>query len=49
VAQVLDARCLPIGYLQETEIGHRGVPIVGREDLGLWTSSMVMGFRDSVD
>ena len=25
-AQVLDAQCLPIGYLQEAETGHKGVP-----------------------
>jgi len=24
--RVLDARCLPIGYLQESKTGHRGVP-----------------------
>lgn len=25
-ARVLDAQCLPIGYLQEAETGHKGVP-----------------------
>jgi len=27
-AQVLDARCLPIRYLQQSETRHRGVPTV---------------------
>ena len=27
VTRVLDAQCLPIGYLQEAKMGHRGVPI----------------------
>lgn len=26
MTQVLDARCLPIGYQHEAEMGHRGIP-----------------------